>query len=289
MAIRVLVSLAALLVLLAVASPASASHVQCGDTITEDTRLDSDLDCSQVTDPPGCRGLLVFSDRPITLDLGGHTITGPGRDGCHPYVPEGISVQAPQVPQATVMNGVVQRFDTGISAFDGAAEFRKLTLRENHEGIYGSARMIVTNRLEGNTHGMNLYPAEGPGTVTVARNVVTRTIGNGISVSGPEDVLFDRNRVTDAGDWGIHLRPWTYWVPSHYVTDNGNYVVSHNRTDRNGRDGIYVEVPSTTITRNFASFNGDLGIEGVTGVTDGGKNRARANGNPAQCVGVYCK
>ena len=35
----------------------------------------------------------------------------------------------------------------------------------------------------------------------------------------------------------------------------------------------------------MANDNGDLGIEAVSGVTDGGGNRARGNGNPAQCVG----
>jgi len=33
---------------------------------------------------------------------------------------------------------------------------------------------------------------------------------------------------------------------------------------------------------------GDLGIEAVPGVTDGGGNHAAANGNPAQCVNLAC-
>jgi hypothetical protein len=42
-------------------------------------------------------------------------------------------------------------------------------------------------------------------------------------------------------------------------------------------------------TRNSAFFNHDLGIEAVPGVTDGGGNRARGNGNPeGQCTGVAC-
>src|SRR6185503_3867209 len=45
---------------------AHASHVACGDTITQSTTLDSDLvDCSD--------GLVIGADG-ITLDLGGHTI-----------------------------------------------------------------------------------------------------------------------------------------------------------------------------------------------------------------------
>jgi hypothetical protein len=268
---------------------ASATHVQCGDVIRHDTKLDSDLDCSQVVDrPDDCWGLGLFSrEHPITLDLGGHRITGPGRDACYPYLPVGIAVEA---PGATVRNGTIERFDMGImTGEESAEEFSNLTLREHQEAIYGSARRIVNNRFEDNWYGLNLYLVEGPGTVNISRNVMTGTLGAGISISSPEDVVLDRNRVSNSGGYGIHLRSWTYWVPSHYVTDNGNYVLSRNSADHNGRDGIYVEVPSTTITQNKASFNGNLGIEAVAGVTDGGKNKARGNGNPAQCVGVSCR
>jgi hypothetical protein len=43
-----------------------------------------------------------------------------------------------------------------------------------------------------------------------------------------------------------------------------------------------------TLSRNHANANFDLGIEAGAGVTDGGGNRAAANGNPAQCAGVSC-
>jgi hypothetical protein len=61
-----------------------------------------------------------------------------------------------------------------------------------------------------------------------------------------------------------------------------------NIATRNGDDGIDVDSPATSVTANVANDNVDLGIEAVTGVTDGGGNRARGNGNPAQCVGVAC-
>jgi hypothetical protein len=43
-----------------------------------------------------------------------------------------------------------------------------------------------------------------------------------------------------------------------------------------------------TIARNRANENGDLGIEAVAGVTDGGGNRANGNCNAAQCTNVFC-
>jgi len=51
--------------------PALASHVSCGDRITTDTMLDSDL----VNCPDN--GIVIGADN-ITLDLNGHTIDGDG-------------------------------------------------------------------------------------------------------------------------------------------------------------------------------------------------------------------
>lgn len=55
-----------------------------------------------------------------------------------------------------------------------------------------------------------------------------------------------------------------------------------------GDDGIDVDSSATTITRNLALHNSDLGIEAVPGVADGGGNHAAGNGNPAQCTNVVC-
>jgi hypothetical protein len=58
------------------------------------------------------------------------------------------------------------------------------------------------------------------------------------------------------------------------------------RMDRNGDDGIDIDGigSGVALTRNHAWFNGDLGIEAVPGVTDGGGNWAKHNGDLAQCV-----
>jgi parallel beta-helix repeat protein len=53
-------------------------------------------------------------------------------------------------------------------------------------------------------------------------------------------------------------------------------------------DGIDVEAPGTVIRRNNAHDNGDLGIEAVAGVVDGGGNTASGNGNPLECANVFC-
>ena len=53
-------------------------------------------------------------------------------------------------------------------------------------------------------------------------------------------------------------------------------------------DGIQVNSATTTITHNVADHNGNLGINAIAGVTDGGGNHAAGNGNPLQCTNVKC-
>ena len=95
------------------------------------------------------------------------------------------------------------------------------------------------------------------------------------------DAILTRNLVFDNATDGIQV------VNTAFRPFPGN-VVDRNRSERNGDDGIDVDVPAT-ISNNLANFNGDFGIEAVPGVTDGGGNKARGNGNPAQCLNVRCK
>src|SRR6266508_1658274 len=77
------------------AGPALASHVQCGDVITQHTTLDSDLDCTG-------NGLVV-SGADLTLDLAGHTIRGDGNG----FDDIGIQLDGSKI---TVEDGRVQDF-----------------------------------------------------------------------------------------------------------------------------------------------------------------------------------
>ena len=101
----------------------------------------------------------------------------------------------------------------------------------------------------------------------------------GIGIRDVEDTLVEHNFAHE-NRLGIGFRS--------FVTIETGTVIKDNRSDNNTEDGILAEHPATTITSNSASFNGDLGIEAVAGVTDGGANRATGNGNPAQCVNVAC-
>src|SRR5262245_25663247 len=95
------------------AGSASASHVSCGDTITTDTTLDSDLvDCPN-------NGIVIGADD-ITLDLNGHTIDGDGTlaTGCDPqteFCDTGVANDSHD--GVTVRHGSLREFDSGVSLF----------------------------------------------------------------------------------------------------------------------------------------------------------------------------
>ena len=119
--------------------------------------------------------------------------------------------------------------------------------------------------------------------------------GVGISFEGGTGNLIAHNFVTGARNAGIRVaafEPETWpSMPSCGATgrdgDVDGILVESTATgsllEANiaigaGDDGIDVDSPTTTLTRNLGLRNGDLGIEAVPGVTDGGGNKARGNG-----------
>lgn len=82
---------------------AAVDTVACGDTLTTDTVLTRDLTCA------GGDGLTLLGG--VTLDLGGHTLTGPGAGS-------GTAVRVdPETESAiTVHNGAIEHWGQGLSA-----------------------------------------------------------------------------------------------------------------------------------------------------------------------------
>ena len=142
---------------------------------------------------------------------------------------------------------------------------RNLVSHNGDEGIrifFGVSATVTGNRVVGNAgSGVGVHGGFGEGTeATIANNRAAR--------NGRDGVLVDGVSVTT--------------------------TVQHNDTARNGDDGIGIDVSDccgdeNVVRANKAYFNADLGIEAAAGTTDGGANRARHNGNPAQCVGVSCR
>jgi parallel beta-helix repeat protein len=99
----------------------------------------------------------------------------------------------------------------------------------------------------------------------------------GIELFNTDASFLTKNKVKSNTLDGIHT----------FVGSTGN-LLQKNHADKNGDDGIDVADAGNTITKNHANKNTDLGIFAAAGNVDGGGNKAKHNGNPAQCVGVAC-
>jgi Periplasmic copper-binding protein (NosD) len=122
---------------------ASASHVSCGDIITADTTLDSDLvDCPN-------NGIVIGADG-VTLDLNGHLIDGDGTPfaGCPQNVICDGGVVNDGHDGVTVRDGSVREF--GVGVFVGKARHNRLLSLSSSRNEIGvviveAARSLVRN------------------------------------------------------------------------------------------------------------------------------------------------
>jgi parallel beta-helix repeat protein len=156
-------------------------------------------------------------------------------------------------------------------------------LVRNRAGIVlvpGSNNVIIRNRVLRGVAGIKI--AKGHGNL-VAHNRVAHTRRAGIRlgikhpfIAGAHNVL-RRNRVNDSGVDGFVV-----------LKKERHSLLKLNVARRATGDGFHIDSRSTTLTRNRAVDNGDLGIDAVFSVIDGGGNRARGNGDPRQCVNIVC-
>jgi parallel beta-helix repeat protein len=280
----------------AVAHHPAAVLVKCGDTITTDARLTRDLNNCPADG-------VIIGAAGVTLDLDGYTIDGVGAVG-------GIGVNnSGGYDDVTVKDGTVHQFLVGIRLQD-AEENRlsRLTVSVNA----GPGIAVVTsddNRIErvssadNDGDGISLDDSDDN---RVWRSSASDNLGSGITVTvGSDDNRIERSSFIRNGTFGIAIEQNSDDTRLERNTaianqQDGIFVqndsfgtrvrrnVANQNGNQNGDHGIDVENAATTITRNTANENADLGIEAVAGVSDGGGNRARGNGNAAQCMGVVC-
>ena len=179
----------------------------------------------------------------------------------------------------------------------------KNTFSDNPEAgifMFGDGNKVSRNRILRNGDGI---VSEGNDN-TFTRNHIDASgcpeneCGIGISLEGGTDNLIAHNIIAPrhTGIWLDNVDNTVAWrnllrdagVDGILVTNATDSLLQRNIAIGAGDDGIDVDSPTTTLTRNLALRNGDLGIEAVPGVTDGGGNKARGNGNPVQCTNVDC-
>ena len=178
-------------------SGAEAANTQpnCGDTITADTTLDSDLvDCPN-------HGIVIGADD-ITLDLNGHRIDGDGTPaaGCNPrkeFCDIGVFNRGHD--GVTMRDGSVREFDAGVFVFKARAS-RVLDISSKKNTSFGLIFNELSHSLIRDSAGSNNIPPEGDGMgvfgshgLRIVDNTFRNNRGPGIHVDGSNGNLIKGN------------------------------------------------------------------------------------------------
>jgi hypothetical protein len=243
-------------------SQARLGNVSCGQTLTESTIVENDLE--------NCAGDgLVAGADGITIDLNGHTIDGQ-------TIPTGNGIAISGVDRVVVKNGTITGFDVGVSIVFGADGTRVRDLRISGSAIgNGIEAQALRAALIGNTvFGRAIGIVVAGTTTTTARNTV-KDNDTGILVGGSRPVVSRNTVLSNAGD-GIQA-----------IATAGAF--NGNVANANGDDGIDVTgATGATLDGNSASFNTGLGFDADGDVFDEGGNAATGNGSLHQCENVLC-
>jgi hypothetical protein len=232
---RGLAAVVSVLAFVVVVSPAAASHVQCGDVITQDTTLDSDLFCTG-------DGLTVAGSG-VRLDLAGHAIQGAGA---------GVGISA-QADATDVSGGTIRGFSRGVDA-DGPSGLlvHDMVLEQNGTGVrctYSPGCSVLDSTVRHNRSGIGLSSPDGgsPQRSFVGRN---RIHDNDVGLSVTEYlVTVTDNRIVQNRGMGVE------------IDYNGRVDMSRNLVARNGGDGIVVSFLSrAAISNNRIERNGGNGV-----------------------------
>jgi parallel beta-helix repeat protein len=135
----------------------------------------------------------------------------------------------------------------------------------------GSGTLLQGNAVNGRRTTPGIFVAESANTVISGNSLVNNS--SGVLIRGAStgtQILGNQANQNVFSGVAVENAP-----TSTLVADNSVYG--------NGGNGIDIRSASTTVSRNTAAYNGNLGIFAVAGVTDGGGNKAFGNGNPAQC------
>ena len=249
-------------------------------------------------------GILVYESTHLRVER--NTITRNGLDTDFSGIAAFAMTDSVLAHNSVLDNGDIGLFAEGID--DNRIVRNKVSGNPESGMLFdGSGNVVSGNHLNRGQDGIILAGDDN----LVSHNHVTGApcsgCGIGISFEGGSRNVFEGNHIAGA-TWGIRVDAFTGVARDTVIGQNlvrrvkedgivvdqeragpvENTLVHRNVVLHAGDDGIDVRSPATTITRNVANRNHDLGIEAVAGVTDGGGNHAAANGNPQQCTNVSC-
>lgn len=281
-------TIGAALVLVGVPATALAGRppsVTCGSVVTRDVRLTTDLDCAGT-------GLVIGADG-VRIDLGGHTLTGPG---------EGTGIDNDGGFDAvSIRNGTIRGFLHGVVLLGtDHGRVENVVFTDNGIGLsissslgMGVDRVIVdANRFDGmsvtfseqTTIRRSAFTRNGVSGInelasrdtTYDRAVAVDNALHGITISQTDGVTISRTEASGNGGDGLNLGFWTF-----------DAALEANRTSGNLEDGVQIDEAGSSIRRHVALSNTGTGIAVAAGTVDGGRNRAAGNG-AGDCTNIAC-
>jgi large repetitive protein len=249
---------------------AQTGELGCGDTITADTTLESDL--------TGCasNGIVIGADD-ITLDLNGHTISGDGKPvrRCPRRQICDVGIANDGHDGAKVRNGSLHGFATGVLVA-GVRDNRLAGLSSSGNQFFGfviaeSARTVLRDS-SGNDNpapdgdGLGVFASHD---LRVVNNSFRRN-GLGMHLESSTDNLIKGNVVARNSDFGIFLeadgnqvrgnRSVRDRVTGIVVGPGSRNVIAGNRVSRGG-EGIAIEKGrGNVVARNVIARTRHSGI-----------------------------
>ena len=229
---------------------ATADHVSCGDKITTDTRLDSDLrNCPN-------NGIVIGADG-VTLNLNGHTIDGDGERfaACPRDKICDVGVVSIGHDGVTVRGGSIRQFDYGVLV-GSARRARVLDVSSAQNRLFGfavfnSVRSLVRDSLGSanlapDGDGMGLF---GSHDVRILHNTFRHNPGPGIHIDESTDNLIQGNLFSQN-------------APAIFISASNRNQVRGNRIVRD-REGILVAPGNRNVIARNRVYQavGGIGIE----------------------------
>ena len=228
--------------------PAGAALVTepaCGDFVTADVVLTTDLVCQGA-------GLTAAGGIDVTIDLNGHSLVGSGTG-------VGVQMSGGNDSHVTVENGSIRGFETGIAVtnypHDGATvQLERLLIRNNHVGVrgdQGAATTLADSTISANTGDGVVVAFDRP--FQMIRDLVSNNGGRGIRAFEDSLSLLQDSFVAHNAREGAYLTDTVAAISGNTFLGNGStglsiqerncgffplYDVSDNVADRNGSGGM---------------------------------------------------
>jgi len=201
--------------------------------VNESFTLANDMTCTG-------DGMVVVSDN-ITVDLGGHTLTGPGMGPQTWPLPQldSVGVRVGGHTGVTIRNGKTTAFSTGIYFIDMvSSSIEGVTTLRNRFGFYIHASQKITVKdsdVEFNIYGLHLQNSDD---CVLVNNLLARQTYNSPGGYGLYLYASSRNRVTDNTidsniNWGIWFSDAKENVIFHNNVVGNNPPVSDNTEGSN--------------------------------------------------------